>query len=178
MNNPLKGIRPYDRSERRNAPNARLTSVRRPRLQRRQMPLTAISSTAILVSQLVLNKGMSRMRNPVRTVIIQENFCLMNAFWYEPEGSGATYTQWHTWTTSVPANGMESRANITIISTRRAEISSFAMGTPSIRGTNKPPAWTLVWLMPRGRTRPGNLTNHIPGRRIIIDDTKTLFAKT
>lgn len=24
----------------------------------------------------------------------------MSAFWYEPEGSGDNYTQWHTWTTS------------------------------------------------------------------------------
>jgi hypothetical protein len=54
----------------------------------------------MLVSQLVLNKGMSKIRNPARTVIVQENYCLMNAFWYEPEGSGDTYTQWHTWTAS------------------------------------------------------------------------------
>jgi len=43
---------------------------------------------------------MSKIRNPSRTVIVQENFCLMNAFWYEPEGSGDTYTQWHTFTSS------------------------------------------------------------------------------
>ena len=61
---------------------------------------TQISSTAMLVSQLVLNKGVSKIRNPSRTVIFQENYCLMNAFWYEPEGSGDNYTQWHTWTAS------------------------------------------------------------------------------
>ena len=61
---------------------------------------TAMSSTAMLVSQLVLNKGMSKMRNPARTFFTQENWCLMNAFWYEPEGSGDQYTQWHTWTAS------------------------------------------------------------------------------
>ena len=61
---------------------------------------TAMSSTAMLVSQLVLNKGMSKMRNPARTFFTQENWCLMNAFWYEPEGSGDTYSQWHTWTAS------------------------------------------------------------------------------
>jgi len=62
---------------------------------------TAISSTALLISQLVLDKGMSKMRNPARTVIVQENFCLMNAFWYEPERAGGdAYTQWHTWTAS------------------------------------------------------------------------------
>lgn len=59
---------------------------------------TALSSTAMLVSQLVLNKGINKLRNPARTVIFQENYCLMYAFWYEPEGSGNNYTQWHTWT--------------------------------------------------------------------------------
>ena len=61
---------------------------------------TALSSTAMLISQLVLDKGMSKVRNPARTVIVQENYCLMNAFWYEPEGSGDQYSQWHTWTAS------------------------------------------------------------------------------
>jgi prepilin-type N-terminal cleavage/methylation domain-containing protein len=67
---------------------------------------TEISSTAMLISQLVLNKGMSKIRNPARTVIVQENFCLMNAFWYEPEFMGVDptrgeiYTQWHTFTSS------------------------------------------------------------------------------
>ena len=61
---------------------------------------TAISSTAMLVSQLVLNKGLGKIKNPARTVIFQETYCLMNAFWYEPEGSGDTYSQWHTWTAS------------------------------------------------------------------------------
>jgi len=59
-----------------------------------------ISSTDMLISQLVLSKGKSKMRNPARTVIIEENYCLMNAFWYEPEGSGDAYTQWHTFTAS------------------------------------------------------------------------------
>jgi hypothetical protein len=43
------------------------------------------------------------MRNPARTVIIQENYCLMNPVWYEPEVQNAAldqYTQWHTWTAS------------------------------------------------------------------------------
>jgi prepilin-type N-terminal cleavage/methylation domain-containing protein len=61
---------------------------------------TALSSTAMLVNQLVLNKGPSKMKNPARTVVIQENYCLMNAYWYEPEGSGNEYSQWHTFTAS------------------------------------------------------------------------------
>lgn len=60
----------------------------------------------MLISQLVLNKGMSKIRNPSRTVIVQETFCLMGAFWYEPEfvfsdpQLGDAYTQWHTYTGS------------------------------------------------------------------------------
>jgi prepilin-type N-terminal cleavage/methylation domain-containing protein/prepilin-type processing-associated H-X9-DG protein len=98
--NPLKAIRPYVGAKDVNAstrvyicPTARANP--KPAYQP-----TEISSTAMIISQLVLNKGMSKMRNPTRTVIVQENFCLMNAFWYEPEGSGDQYTQWHTWTAS------------------------------------------------------------------------------
>ena len=32
----------------------------------------AIIATAMIISQLVLEKGMSKMRNPARTVIVQE----------------------------------------------------------------------------------------------------------
>ncbi len=63
---------------------------------------TAISSTAILFSQLIIDKGLAKLRNPSRTVVIQETFCLMNPVWYEPETAGGAdaYTQWHTWTAS------------------------------------------------------------------------------
>jgi prepilin-type N-terminal cleavage/methylation domain-containing protein len=63
---------------------------------------TPLSSTAMLISQLVLEKGMGKLRNPSRTVVVQENYCLMNAFWYEPERTSGqeAYTQWHTWTAS------------------------------------------------------------------------------
>ena len=98
--NPLKAIRPFvgaknptDKTPVFICPGAE------PAKKPQYMP-TAMSSTAMLVSQLVLNKGMSKMRNPARTFFTQENWCLMNAFWYEPEGSGDTYSQWHTWTAS------------------------------------------------------------------------------
>jgi len=67
---------------------------------------TYVSSTTMIVSQLVLDKGMSKMRNPARTVVIQENHTLMNVLIYEPEClqnttvSDSRYTQWHTWTAS------------------------------------------------------------------------------
>jgi prepilin-type processing-associated H-X9-DG protein len=59
-----------------------------------------------MVSQLVLDKGMSKMRNPARTIVIQENHTLMNVLIYEPECmqntdvSDLRYSQWHTWTAS------------------------------------------------------------------------------
>ena len=98
--NPLKVIRPYIGAKNvdQRTP-VYICPTAQPSKKAGYVP-TQLSSTAMLVSQLVLNKGMSKMRIPARTVIVQENFCLMNAFWYEPEGSGDTYTQWHTWTAS------------------------------------------------------------------------------
>ena len=98
--NPLKVIRPYigARGKTETTP-VYICPTALPSKKPGYAP-TPISSTAMLVSQLVLNKGMSKLRMPSRTVIIQENYCLMNAFWYEPEGSGDAYSQWHTWTAS------------------------------------------------------------------------------
>ena len=98
--NPLKAIRPYVGARRpADKTPVFICPTALPSKKAGYTP-TALSSTAMLVSQLVLNNGMSKMRNPARTVVIQENYCLMNAFWYEPEGSGIAYTQWHTWTAS------------------------------------------------------------------------------
>jgi len=100
--NPLKVIRPYIGARRvTDVTPVYICPTALPSTKAGYQP-TAISSTAILVSQLVLEKGMGKIRNPTRTVIIQENYCLMNAFWYEPERSGGpdAYTQWHTWTAS------------------------------------------------------------------------------
>jgi prepilin-type N-terminal cleavage/methylation domain-containing protein len=98
--NPLKAVRTYvgARNLDQKTP-VYICPTARPSKKSGYVP-TDISSTAMLISQLVLNKGMSKVRNPTRTVIVQENFCLMNAFWYEPEGEGDTYTQWHTYTSS------------------------------------------------------------------------------
>jgi prepilin-type processing-associated H-X9-DG protein len=43
---------------------------------------------------------MDKVARPSRTVFVQEHYVLMQAVWYEPEGTGDTYTQWHTWTAS------------------------------------------------------------------------------
>jgi prepilin-type processing-associated H-X9-DG protein len=64
---------------------------------------TPFSSTAILFSQLIIDKSLGKIRSPARTCVMQETFALFNAVWYEPEtvaGSPDTYTQWHTWTTA------------------------------------------------------------------------------
>ena len=101
--NPLKAIRPYVGAK---DPQAKtpvyICSAARPHQNLAFAP-TPMSSTAMLVSQLVLIKGMSKVRNPARTVVIQENYCLMNPVWYEPEvviGAADQFTQWHTWTAS------------------------------------------------------------------------------
>ena len=98
--NPLKAIRTYVGA---NNPGMKtpvfICPTAQPSKKDAYKP-TELSSTAMLISQLVLDKGMSKLRNPARTVIVQENYCLMKAFWYEPEGSGDNYTQWHTFTSS------------------------------------------------------------------------------
>lgn len=67
---------------------------------------TAASSTTYVLSQVVLDKGMSKVRRPGRTIFIQETWALFNCLIYEPEALQNTtpddprYTQWHTWTAS------------------------------------------------------------------------------
>jgi prepilin-type N-terminal cleavage/methylation domain-containing protein len=100
VDNPLRAIRPYIGAKNLDQKTpVYICPTARPSKKAGYIP-TAMSSTAMLISQLVLNKGMSKMRNPARTVVVQENYCLMNAFWYEPEGVGDIYTQWHTYTAS------------------------------------------------------------------------------
>ncbi len=65
----------------------------------------ALSRSALILSQLVLNKGMDKVHAPSRTVFIQEHYVLMNLSGFEPEdtsrpNSADVYTQWHTWTAS------------------------------------------------------------------------------
>ena len=96
--NPLKAIRPYVGAKNLDQTTpVYICPTALPSKKPGYAP-TGNSSTDMLISQMVLNKGMSKVRNPARTVIVQENFCLMNAFWYEPEGEGDLYTQWHTFT--------------------------------------------------------------------------------
>jgi len=98
--NPLKSYRPYIGAKRpTDTTPVYICPTALPSKKGGYAP-TAISSTAILFSQLIIDRGLGKLRNPARTDVIQETFCLMNAIWYEPEGGPTTYTQWHTWTTS------------------------------------------------------------------------------
>ena len=65
----------------------------------------ALSRNSLILSQLVLNKGMDKVRTPSRTVFIQEHYVNMNLSGFEPEdvnrpNTQDMYTQWHTWTAS------------------------------------------------------------------------------
>jgi prepilin-type N-terminal cleavage/methylation domain-containing protein len=98
--NPLKALRPYLGAKNPADPTpVYICPAALPSKKPGYAP-TAQSSTALIVSQLVLNKSTGKLRNPARTVVFQEHYVLMGAFWYEPEGEGNIYTQWHTWTTS------------------------------------------------------------------------------
>ena len=99
-NNPLKALRPYLGAKTpTDVTQVYICPSALPSKKPGYTP-TTFSSTAIIVSQLVLNKGLNKLRNPARTVVFQEHYVLMGAFWYEPEGTGDTYTQWHTYTAS------------------------------------------------------------------------------
>ena len=105
--NPLKAIWPYvGLKNPNNAPRVYICPGAQPSPKPAYAP-TAVSSTDFMISQLVLDKGMSKIRNPARTVVVQEDYVLFNCLVYEPEcsenedpSSGLWYSQWHTWTTS------------------------------------------------------------------------------
>ena len=102
--NPIKGTRPYIGAK---DPQAKTRVFTCPGARPSPKPgftPTEISSTTMLMSMVVTSKGgMSKVRNPARTTVIQENFELTHFLWYEPEiasaapGTGA-FTQWHTYT--------------------------------------------------------------------------------
>lgn len=59
---------------------------------------TIWSSTDIIISQIVLDRGLGKLRHPERTIAMQEHYFLSSTCWYEPEGGPTTYSQWHTYT--------------------------------------------------------------------------------
>ena len=106
-NNPLKAIWPYVgiKAPPSDPPRVYICPGAQPSSKAGYAP-TAFSSTTFMASQLVLDKGMSKLRNPARTVFLQETWCLFNCLIYEPEcmqgtdASDLRYSQWHTYTTS------------------------------------------------------------------------------
>jgi prepilin-type N-terminal cleavage/methylation domain-containing protein/prepilin-type processing-associated H-X9-DG protein len=98
--NPLKVLKPYVAADTVNlAPQVYICPGAQ-RMKKPEYAPNALSCTDLIISQLVLNKGIDKVRNPSRTVFIQEHYVLMNLSGFEPEGSGDVYTQWHTWTAS------------------------------------------------------------------------------
>ncbi len=98
--NPLKNLKPYVGTR---DPLGRPQIYICPSAQPMKKPTyapTPFSCTDLIISQLVLVKGWDKVRNPARTVFIQEHYVNMNLSGYEPEGEGNTYAQWHTWTDS------------------------------------------------------------------------------
>jgi prepilin-type N-terminal cleavage/methylation domain-containing protein/prepilin-type processing-associated H-X9-DG protein len=103
--NPLKLLKPYVGV---NAPDGRpevYGCPSAPKMNKPEYAPTLFSSNNLILSQLVLNKGIEKMHNPVRTVFIQEHYVNMNLSSFEPEDTSRpnltdTYTQWHTWTAS------------------------------------------------------------------------------
>ena len=103
--NPLKLLKPYvGVKDPKGAPQVYIC----PAALRMTKPVfapTVYSCTDLILSQVVLNKGIDKVRNSSRTVFIQEHYVLMNLSGFEPEdydrpNRGDVYTQWHTWTAS------------------------------------------------------------------------------
>ncbi len=105
QDNPLKVLKPYvgvknpaGRPQVYICPSA-------PMMTKPTYAPTVWSCTDLIISQLVLRKGIDKVRTPARTVFIQEHYVNMNLSGYEPEdyeepNLNDCYTQWHTWTAS------------------------------------------------------------------------------
>ena len=62
----------------------------------------AISDTSLLANALVLERAFAQIRRPTTVVVLQEFHLRIDSFFSEPEGSGTTFTQWHTY---IPPQG-------------------------------------------------------------------------
>ena len=104
-NNPLKALKPYvGVTDPRGKPQVYICPAALPMTKLTYAP-TVYSATDFIISQLVLTKGLDKIRNATRTVFIQEHYVLMNLSSFEPEAAdypnpSDIYTQWHTWTAS------------------------------------------------------------------------------
>ena len=102
---PLKVVKPYLGINNPNvAPPVYVCPAAQPMKKPGYEP-TVASCNNLLISQLVLNKGIDKVHIPARTVFVQEHYVNMNLSGFEPEEWGYPnpdegYTQWHTWTAS------------------------------------------------------------------------------
>jgi prepilin-type N-terminal cleavage/methylation domain-containing protein/prepilin-type processing-associated H-X9-DG protein len=62
----------------------------------------AISDTSLLANALVLERTFTTVKRPATVVVLQEFYVRIDSFFSEPEGSGTTFTQWHTY---IPPQG-------------------------------------------------------------------------
>jgi len=98
--NPLRLIRPYVGATGADTPVPVYVCPAAKPYPRDSLAPTAISSTALIISQVVLDRGMTNLRNPSRTAMVQENLYLSRVVWYEPEPHDVArneYQQWHMW---------------------------------------------------------------------------------
>jgi prepilin-type N-terminal cleavage/methylation domain-containing protein len=103
--NPLKLLKPYvGVTDPNGRPQVYICPSARPMTKPTYAP-SVWSCTDLIISQLVLTKGIDKVHNPARTVFIQEHYVNMNLSGFEPEdydrpNHNDCYTQWHTWTDS------------------------------------------------------------------------------
>ena len=105
--NPLKELRPFvGLTDPNAAAPVYICPGAQPTTKAAYAPV-GTSSTALMINQLVMNRGADRFDNPARTVVMQENYALMSYLWYQPENedadpsvAGHRYSRWHMWTSS------------------------------------------------------------------------------
>ena len=97
--NPLKLLKTYLGIKGNTPPGVYICPTAKPAVNPLYAP-TSFSSSSLILNEIVLQKGVGKLRSPARTVVMQEHYALMGMVWYEPEASGGGWTQWHTWTTS------------------------------------------------------------------------------
>jgi prepilin-type N-terminal cleavage/methylation domain-containing protein/prepilin-type processing-associated H-X9-DG protein len=105
--NPLKLLRPFAGvSDPNTAAPVYICPGAQPTPKADYAPV-GISSTALMINQVVLNWRTERLANPAWVVVLQENYALMSYLWYQPanieaDPSSAShqYSRWHMWTSS------------------------------------------------------------------------------
>ncbi len=101
QDNILKLLRPYVNINNQVSDPGRVfmcpTALPPPMPEKIAFAPTRVSSTALIVSGLVLEKGIKGIPRPARTVVMQEHYALMGMMWTQPEGGGDNWKQWHSY---------------------------------------------------------------------------------